>query len=94
MNAKINAEMSADRSMSVDGDGVCWWQSPWVWLVLAGPISVIVACIATLFFILQQPDGLVAEDYYQQGLKLSQKKASSAAEQPAMKARNHAATGG
>jgi hypothetical protein len=85
--------MRTDMRNSVDGDGGRWWQSPWVWLVLAGPISVVLACAVTLFFILQQPDGLVADDYYQQGLKLSQKKASSAAEQPAMKARNHAATG-
>ncbi len=43
--------------------------SRWIWpgILIAGPASVVVACIITAFFIVRHPDGLVASDYYQQG---------------------------
>ena len=43
--------------------------SRWIWpgILIAGPASVVVACIITAFFIVQHPDGLVASDYYKQG---------------------------
>lgn len=43
--------------------------SRWIWpgILIAGPASVVVACIVTAFFVVQHPDGLVASDYYQQG---------------------------
>lgn len=43
--------------------------SRWIWpgILIAGPASVIVACIITAFFVVQHPDGLVASDYYKQG---------------------------
>jgi uncharacterized protein len=43
--------------------------SRWIWpgILIAGPASVVVACIITAYFVLQHPDGLVASDYYKQG---------------------------
>lgn len=43
--------------------------SRWIWpgILIAGPASVVVACIITAFFVFQHPDGLVASDYYKQG---------------------------
>ena len=43
--------------------------SRWIWpgILIAGPASVIVACIITAYFVIQHPDGLVASDYYKQG---------------------------
>lgn len=43
--------------------------SRWIWpgILIAGPASVIVACVITAFFVVQHPDGLVASDYYKQG---------------------------
>ena len=43
--------------------------SRWIWpgILIAGPASVVVACIITAFFVVQHPDGLVATDYYKQG---------------------------
>ena len=43
--------------------------SRWIWpgILIAGPASVIIACIITAFFVVQHPDGLVASDYYKQG---------------------------
>lgn len=43
--------------------------SRWIWpgILIAGPASVVVACIITAYFVVQHPDGLVASDYYKQG---------------------------
>jgi hypothetical protein len=43
--------------------------SRWIWpgILIAGPASVIVACIITAYFVVKHPDGLVASDYYKQG---------------------------
>ena len=43
--------------------------SRWIWpgILIAGPASVVVACIITAFFVVRHPDGLVASDYYKQG---------------------------
>jgi uncharacterized protein len=43
--------------------------SRWIWpgILIAGPASVIVACVITAYFVVQHPDGLVASDYYKQG---------------------------
>jgi uncharacterized protein len=43
--------------------------SRWIWpgILIAGPASVVVACIITAYFVVQHPDGLVASDYYMQG---------------------------
>ena len=43
--------------------------SRWIWpgILIAGPASVVIACIITAFFVVQHPDGLVASDYYKQG---------------------------
>lgn len=44
-----------------------WYREPWPWLLMAGPAIVVVAGFATLAFAVQSYDGLVADDYYQQG---------------------------
>ena len=43
--------------------------SRWIWpgILIAGPASVVVACIITAFFVVRHPDGLVASDYYKEG---------------------------
>jgi len=52
-----------------------------VWLVLAGPFAVVVASFVTLAIALTHPDQLV-----------DAAQGSSGAEQPALQARNHAAS--
>lgn len=60
---------------------VPWWRVPMVWLVLAGPAAVVVASFVTLGIALSHPDRVVtAADE------------AAAAQQPALRARNHAAT--
>jgi len=62
-----------------------WWREPTMWLVVGGPTLVVFACMATLALALIYPDPV---------LDVSTAGAGTAAQQPAQKARNHAATGG
>lgn len=45
-----------------------WYREPWPWFLMAGPVVVIVAGLVTAWLALKSSDGLVAEDYYKQGL--------------------------
>lgn len=72
-----------------------WWKFGHVWLIIAGPLVVIVAGFVTLWLAIRTPDPVITPDYARQGLELNQKTLpvdpSSVA--PAMQARNHAQTG-
>ena len=72
-----------------------WWKEPYVWMVISGPVGVVIACAITAFYILQGPDAVVSEDYYREGIALG-KEVSIAQPpmQPAQVGRNHSATGG
>ncbi len=48
-----------------------WYREPWPWLLMLGPAMVIVAGFVTLFLAFQSNDGLVADDYYKQGLAIN-----------------------
>ena len=48
-----------------------WYREPWPWLLMAGPAAVIVAGIATTVLAVRSFDGLVADDYYKQGLGIN-----------------------
>ncbi|MBV8503905.1 MAG: hypothetical protein JO006_19565 [Paucibacter sp.] len=62
-----------------------------VWLVIAGPASVVMACAVTAVVLIRHPDPALQT----QATALAHAPAEDdAAVQPAMQARNHAATGG
>ena len=64
-------------------------------MVISGPVSVVLACAVTAFFILRGPDAVVSEDYYKEGLALAKEVGvAKLAMQPANTGRNHSATGG
>ena len=70
-----------------------WWTFGHVWLVLAGPLVVIVAGFITLWLAMSRPDPVVAEDYYQRGIDINKTlEHPEKSLAPAMKGRNHAAT--
>ena len=48
-----------------------WYREPWPWLLMAGPATVIVAGLATLYLAVRSEDGLVVDDYYRQGLAIN-----------------------
>lgn len=71
-----------------------WWKHGHVWLLIAGPLLVVIASFITLYLAITRPDPVTEEDYYQKGIEvnktLDEQRDSLA---PANKARNHAATG-
>jgi hypothetical protein len=71
-----------------------WWKYAHVWLIIAGPVAVIIAGFITLAIAIRVPDPVVAEDYYRRGLNINKTLADEEARKlaPAMQSRNHAAT--
>lgn len=49
-----------------------WYHEPWPWLLMAGPVAVIVAGVITVYLAVATNDGLVADDYYKRGLAINQ----------------------
>lgn len=49
-----------------------WYKEPWPWLLMAGPLAVVVAGFITAWLAIKSNDGLVADDYYKQGLAINQ----------------------
>lgn len=68
-----------------------WWRFPLLWMVIAGPVVVVVASFATLWIALRVPDPVVASDYYRQGIEINRALADKKL-MPALAGRNHAAT--
>jgi hypothetical protein len=48
-----------------------WYREPWPWILMAGPLIVIVAGVGTAIVAFTGADGLVADDYYKQGLAIN-----------------------
>ena len=49
-----------------------WYREPWPWILMAGPFTVVVAGMITLWLAVEASDGLVADDYYKRGLAINQ----------------------
>ncbi len=72
-----------------------WWKYGHVWLVISGPLVVVLAGLVTTWIAFSQQDPVLAQDYYRQGLNINKTLAAHAAQgalAPAMQGRNHAAT--
>lgn len=50
-----------------------WYRQLWPWLLISGPAAVVVAGAATIWIAFASADGLVAEDYYRQGLAINKR---------------------
>ncbi len=78
-----------------EGQVAQWWRNPYCWLILVGPITVVIAGIITAWIAIDGADPLVDKNYYQKGIELSKGVADTPGSLlPAKQARNHAATGG
>lgn len=73
--------MSTNVHAPVPEKPAAWWRFPMVWMVIGGPLIVVVASFATLALAIRHPDPV-----------LDTSKASVRAQQPAVQARNHVAT--
>jgi len=70
-----------------------WWKHGEVWLLIAGPATVVVAACATAWIAVKSPDPIVDADYYRRGIEINRTLASrDKANLPALQGRNHAAT--
>jgi len=49
-----------------------WHREPWVWFLIALPAVAVAASFAALGFAIATDDGVVADDYYRQGLGVNQ----------------------
>jgi hypothetical protein len=63
--------MSA-KSTSETLSPVPWYKEPWPWLLISVPALTVVAGGITLWYALNTNDGVVADDYYKQGLAVNQ----------------------
>ena len=71
-----------------------WWRESMIWLVIAGPLAVVLACLVTAVFIFKHPDPPLPVSVTQMhpaDEAAAMKQATSVATTPAMVARNHAA---
>jgi hypothetical protein len=48
-----------------------WYRHRWPWIIMSGPAAVLVAGAVTTWIAFASSDGLVAEDYYKQGLAIN-----------------------
>ncbi len=68
-----------------------WWKFGHVWLVLAGPVIVVIAGFITLWLAIRSPDPGLTLDYYRKGIEINKPlEADPAGLAPAVQARNHA----
>ena len=57
--------------MSTEAVSKPWHREPWPWILMAGPAIVVVAGIVTTVLAVTSSDGMVADDYYKQGLTIN-----------------------
>lgn len=85
------------RKNTVAASSPGWWREPMMWLVVGGPLVVVVASFITLTLAVRYPDqvltGAQAAAASEQAADLRTGPEGNA-NIPALQARNHAATGG
>jgi hypothetical protein len=70
-----------------------WWCYGYFWLVIGGPLVVVIASFITLYLAITRPDAVI-DDYYRKGIEINKTLSNERdGMAPAMQARNHAATG-
>ena len=61
--------MSASRNVTQPARA--WYREPWPWILMAGPVLVVIAGFVTLWLAATTFDGLVVDDYYKEGLAIN-----------------------
>ncbi|WP_301511046.1 FixH family protein [Variovorax sp. CAN15] len=67
-----------------------WWRHPLLWMVIGGPAVVVIASFVTFWLAWRNPDALVSQDYYREGVEIN--KTFAKKHLPALTGRNHATT--
>lgn len=71
-----------------------WWKNGYVWMVLGGPLAVVVASFVTFFIAVRNPDPVIDTGAKSADVARAGGAAAEDAMVPALLGRNHAATGG
>lgn len=85
-------------AITKDEAPIAWWRVPHMWLVVGGPLVVVVAAIVTAVIAVEGADPLLNKADYERDLKAAHALRGQAREdaliklQPAHQARNHAAS--
>lgn len=84
--------MSQQQSVNVKPK---WWKSGYAWLVFGGPAIVVIASLSTVYIAVNGQDPVLAHDESVNDKTLNAAKTTEEknALEPAVQARNHAATG-
>jgi len=75
-----------------------WWRVKAMWLVVGGPLVVVLGCIVTITLAIRHPDPVLDKTAYERDLAAARSLAGAEREaaliklQPAHQARNHAAS--
>lgn len=48
-----------------------WYREPWPWILMAFPLIAVIGGMITLWLAITTDDGVVADDYYKQGLAIN-----------------------
>lgn len=86
----MTSEYQATRQDDLQTGVQPWWRFGHVWLVISGPVVVVVAGFVTLYLAISSPNEIVRdpnEAQYTRGSSMVQ-----SGQAPAMQARNHAQT--
>ena len=86
-----NPDASSRGQVPHPEEGRSWWKYPIVWMVVGGPVAVIITSLITWYFIAHSPNEVLIESREVETPGLSDQGAQFT---PANRARNHAATGG
>ena len=54
-------------AMNAQSDKKPWYREPWVWLLIALPMTAVIGGLVTLYIAVTTSDGLVVDDYYKRG---------------------------
>ena len=57
--------------MNLKANQSTWYREPLVWMLIAIPFSAVVMGAVTLFLAISTYDGMVSDDYYEQGLQIN-----------------------
>src|SRR5690606_30434138 len=69
--AKARASCSHRGPMIPQRASKPWYREPWPWFLIAGPAVVVLAGVITTVLAVRSSDGVVADDYYKQGLGIN-----------------------
>lgn len=89
---------SATTQSPASSTSVPWWRVPHMWMVIGGPLIVVVAAISTAYIAISGADPVLNKADYERELKAVQHLEGQARTeallkmQPAAEARNHAAS--